>query len=210
MDVRTQHPAAVRIGNDRGQQLDGAIRLLVADLVGGIPHAGVGKALQDATMAELVEFGRHFVGADLRRRRHEIEAPGAVLRRRAGTSASGSCRRCCIWRGRRSRPPGPWGSIFLSVGVRASAISALRSWMARVTRSRICRSALSNCPYRTTGRATKMPIRATSFRVSDAARRRSARRQPSRRRPRSFPSGSRRTGSYRSRRRWGRRLGTCF
>jgi AcrR family transcriptional regulator len=27
---------------------------------------------------------------------------------------------------------------------------------------------------------------------------------------RSFPSGIRRTGSYRSRQRWGRRLGTCF
>src|SRR4029077_7847161 len=49
--------------------------------------------------------------------------------------------------------------------------------MARVTRSRICRSALSNCPYRTTGRATKMPIRATSFSVSEAARRWSPRRQ---------------------------------
>ena len=44
---RGQHPAS-RGGpdrNDRGQQLDGAVGLLVADLVGGIPHAGVGKPL---------------------------------------------------------------------------------------------------------------------------------------------------------------------
>jgi hypothetical protein len=52
VDVRTQHPAAVRIG----------------------------MTLQYPAVAELVEFGRDLVGADLRRRRHEIEPPGDARR----------------------------------------------------------------------------------------------------------------------------------
>ena len=38
------------------------------------------------------------------------------------------------------------GSVSRSTGASASAISALRSWMARVTRACIWLSALSNCP----------------------------------------------------------------
>src|SRR4029453_5186181 len=42
---RGQHPAAVGGADrdDRGQELDRAVGLFVADLVGGIPHAGAGK-----------------------------------------------------------------------------------------------------------------------------------------------------------------------
>src|SRR3984893_9375320 len=66
--------------NDRGQQLEGAVWLFVADLVGGIPHADVGKALQYPAVAELVESGRDLVSTDLRRRRHKIESPGDARR----------------------------------------------------------------------------------------------------------------------------------
>ena len=41
---------------------------------------------------------------------------------------------------------GAAGSVSRSTGASASAISALRSWMARVTRARIWLSALSNWP----------------------------------------------------------------
>ena len=132
-------------------------------------------------MAQLVEFGGDFVGADLRRRRHEVEAPGigrrvallGGLEHQLQDGAVAGVLGELVVQGDLAS-----GSTLLSAGASASAIRALRSWMARVTRSRICRSALSNCPYSTIGRAMKMPTRATSLRVSEAARRWIARRQP--------------------------------
>ena len=213
-----RHDPASRGGpdrNDRGQELDGAIRLLVADLVAGIPHAGVGQALQDAAMAQLVELGRDFVGPDLRSRRHEIEAPGIgrcialpgglehQLQDRAVAGVFGQV--------------GVQGDLALGIDVLEGGCQCIGDQGAAVLDG-----PRHEVPHLPVG-ALELPIQHDRQSDEDADQGDQLQGQrggeamerppPARcgsRCLRFFPSGIRRTGSYRSRRSWGRRLGTCF
>ena len=212
-----QHPAS-RGGpnrNDRGQQLDGAVRLLVADLVAGIPHAGVGQALQDAAMAELVELGRDFVGADLRGRRHEIEPPCVG----PGIALAGGLEHQLQDRA--------VAAVLGEVGVQghlAFGIDVLERGRQRIgdQGAAVLDGPRHEVPHLPVG-TLELPVqddgqcdedadqghKLQGQRGGEAVERPPPARRGSRR-LRSFPSGIRRTGSYRSRRSWGRRLGTCF
>ena len=199
-------------GNDRGQQLEGAVGLLVADLVGGIPHAGVGKPLQDAAMAELVQFGRYLVGADLRRRRHEIEALGHA--RRFGLGLEHQLQDRAV------------AAVFGEVGVQRHLAFVGVDILERGRQcigdqgAAVLDGPRHEVPHLPVG-ALELAVQHDGQSGEDADQGdelqgqrggKAVERPPpaDRWRARSFPSGSRRTGSYRSRQRWGRRLGTCF
>ena len=150
---RGQHPAAARRldRDDRGQQLDRAVGLACSGSRWRHPtcrrRAG---ACRMPRWRELVELGA-------RPRRRGSAAPRPRSR---SALACGLARR----RGRLQHQLqhgavagvlgelGVEGDLGAGLDVRAAPaparrpISLLRSWMARVTRSRICRSALSNWP----------------------------------------------------------------
>ena len=98
-------------------------------------------------MGELVELGHHLVGADRGRGGDEIESALACASPAGAAGCTISFSTVPSLENLASSafrlPPAP-GSALRSTGVRAWPISLLRSWTARVTRSRICRSALSN------------------------------------------------------------------
>ena len=206
---RGQHPAAVGGADrdDRRQELDRTVGLLVADLVGGIPHAGVGDALQDATLAELVELGGDLVGADLGGRGHEIETPGVALL--AGLEHQLQDRAVAGIFGEIVVERGPGALVAVGeLGASASAIRALLDGAGHevahlavgalelaVQDDRQCdEDADQHHRFQGEGgrQATDRLAPAPGLRF------------------RSCPSGIRRTDSYRFRQRWGRWLGTCF
>ena len=209
---RGQHPAAVGGADrdDRGQELDRAVGLLVADLVGGIPHAGIGDALQDAALAELVELGGDLVGADPGRRsprnrnvRHARSSPGWNISFRIVPSLA-YLARSSLRDARAFLSPlvslgaerlGDQGAAVLDGARDEVAHLAVGALELAVQHDRQCdEDADQHHRFQREGggQATDRLAPAPGLRL------------------RSCPSGIRRTDSYRFRQRWGRWLGTCF
>ncbi len=94
-DVRGRQDPAIAAGadrDDRRQQLDRAVGPAVAHLVGGVPGAGLGQALEDAALAQFLEFDGHGLQARAAARSRPGRSGSPCVRPAAGTSASAPCR----------------------------------------------------------------------------------------------------------------------